>query len=460
MGFKKGLKWKKLTLSFGKGKRKIEYKKDLGWKACYDEQRNLYSAKRSWRGSYHLYEINKEIYDKLGEDKGDGHYNNKLIMEGRLLFESDDDYYTMPYYHVADEKYHELAPWSGAKWIADKTDVMYRRNGLVEEFPGLYLCFGISKKNNTKKVYGVFDKENNFRVDLGTMFPACSISKFVTAICVMKMQELKLIDIDDNVNKYLSQWKLLTLDGNESDASIRSLLSHTAGIIDDEDGFCGLRMGDPEVSLLDILDGKTKYNNRPARAEKLQGTSFEYSDAGYCVLQLMIQEVTGKAFEDAVQEMVFDGLELENSFFATPKNIETFNARMAIGYDEKGEPIPGKFPLVPDLAASGLWSTAEDLLVIAAEFLKALKGKSNLLQKETAQEMIKPVENFAWTGLGIFLDGEDTLVSKGWGENGQCMMKMHIKKGEISVAMTNMNPGVDQSESGIEWLVNCYTFFI
>ena len=64
----------------------MEFKEGLGWKACYDEERNLYTAKRSWRGSYHLYEINKEIYDKL-DIEGDGHYNEKLIMQGRLLFE-------------------------------------------------------------------------------------------------------------------------------------------------------------------------------------------------------------------------------------------------------------------------------------------------------------------------------------------------------------------------------------
>jgi len=52
------------------------------------------------------------------------------------------------------------------------------------------------------------------------------------------------------------------------------------------------------------------------------------------------------------------------------------------------------------------------------------------------------------------------LVSKGWGENGQCMMKLNTQNGEISVVMANKNPGVDQAESGIEWLVDCYTYFI
>ena len=438
----------------------MDFKEGLGWKACYDEERNLYTAQRSWRGSYHLYEIDKEIFEKLDSEVEDGHYNIKLIMKGRCLFESDGDYYTCPYYEVHDENYHELAPWSAAKWIAEKIDVMDKKDRLVKNFPVVSLCYGTSKEHHTKNVYGTSDNDNNLRVDTDTMFPACSISKFITAICVMKMQELKMLSIDDSVNNYLRNWKLLTLDGKESTASVRSIMSHTAGIMDGEDGFYGLRIGDPEISLLDILEGKTKYNNRPVRAEKPQGTSFEYSDAGYCVLQMMIQDITGKAFEDVVQELIFDPLELKNTFFATLKNIEMFNVRMATGYDEEGKPIPGRFPIVPDLAASGLWSTPEDLLIIAAEFLNALNGNSTLLQKESALEMIKPVENFTWTGLGIFLNGEDTLVSKGWGENGQCMMKIYLQKGEISVVMTNKNPGVDQSESGIEWLVDCYTYFI
>ena len=68
--------------------------------------------------------------------------------------------------------------------------------------------------------------------------------------------------------------------------------------------------------------------------------------------------------------------------------------------------------------------------------------------------MAKPVENFAWTGLGLFICGENSVMSQGWGENGQCMLKMNCSTGEISVVMTNRNPGVDQTESGVEWLVN------
>ena len=68
--------------------------------------------------------------------------------------------------------------------------------------------------------------------------------------------------------------------------------------------------------------------------------------------------------------------------------------------------------------------------------------------------MAAPVEKFPWTGLGLFMAGENVLMSQGWGENGQCMLKMNIRTGAVSAVMTNRNPEVDQTASGVEWLVN------
>ena len=325
---------------------------------------------------------------------------------------------------------------------------------IMDRFPGIGCAWADGAGKETTEYYGFADTESRIFVDERTIFPACSVSKFITAICVMKLHEQKLIKINMPVNRYLRQWKLLTADGTESDADIRSILCHTAGILDGEDAFCGLRRGDPEISLPDILEGRTSYNNRPVRTGEHPGMSFEYTDAGYCVLQLLTQEVTHKAFDDLSRDLLFLPMGLGSTFFATPGNMACFEDRMATGYGEDGMPIPGRFPQVPDLAASGLWSTPKELLMIAKEFVKALHGESSMLQPESAREMAKPVKIFPWTGLGIFTGGEDVLVSQGWGENGQCMMKMNCRTGEISVVMTNRNPGVGQAESGVEWLVN------
>lgn len=337
-----------------------------------------------------------------------------------------------------------------------KTNSLTLSEYTKERFKGISFACIEQTGNIITECEGFADVENDIKVDENTVFPACSISKFITALCVMIKYDRKVIDIDEPVDRYLNRWKLLTLKGSESDATVRSLMSHVAGVIDGEDGFYGLRRHDPMISLMDILEGISSYNNRPVRAEKEQGSEFEYSDGAYCVLQLLLEEITGKPFEDVAKELIFDPLRLKYTFFASPENVSCFEKScvMATGYDDSGNMIPGKYPQVPDLAASGLWSTPKELLVIADEFVKACKGSSFLLSKESALEIVRPLKNFSWTGLGVFMGGENEIVSRGWGENGQSMLKINYKTGDSAVVMTNQNPSVDQTESGLEALVN------
>ena len=325
-----------------------------------------------------------------------------------------------------------------------------------ERFQGISCAYLNSSDKIITVCEGFADKESSIPVDENTIFPACSISKFITALCVMKANEKEIIDIDAPVNNYLSHWKLCTVNGDESAASIRMALCHVAGIIDGEDAFYGLRRNDPVIGLMDILEGKTSYNNRQTRVEKAPGTEFEYSDAGYCVLQLLLEEITEKPFEDTAKEYIFDPLGLKQTFFASQENVAFYekNYVMATGYDESGLPIPEKYPQIPDLAASGLWSTPKELLIIAREFVNACNGNSSLLKNKTAHEMVKPVERFPWIGIGLFMGGENEVISRGWGENGQSVLKINYRTGEIAAVMTNQNPGVDQTELGLEGLVN------
>ena len=325
-----------------------------------------------------------------------------------------------------------------------------------KRFPGISCAYRDAEGIITTKCFGFADKEENVPVDENTAFPACSISKFITGICIMKEYEQGRIDIDKPVNLHLRSWKLLNSSGNESDAPIRSLLSHTSGIIDGEDGFYGLRRSNPYVSLIDVLDGRTSYNNRPAQENNPYGTEFEYSDAGFCVLQMLLEDIEQKPYEVIADEFVFAPLNLNNTFFASLANLSDYEQKivMATGYDENGQAIPGKFPQMPDLAASGLWSTPKELLVIEKEFTQAINGESTLLQAKSAMEMAAPSERFPWAGLGIFMDGENRLSVSGWGENGQSRLKFNYRTGEAAVVMVNQNPGVAQEESGVEWLIN------
>ena len=93
----------------GNNMKGMQFKKGLGWKACYDEERNLYTAKTSWRGDYDLYEINAEKWDQLGEPDVDA---DELIHSGRHLYSSEDSPIGPPTDMVIDENYAELCSWA------------------------------------------------------------------------------------------------------------------------------------------------------------------------------------------------------------------------------------------------------------------------------------------------------------------------------------------------------------
>ena len=87
----------------------LHFKKGLGWKACYDDEKNTYTAKTSWRGDYDLYEIDAEIYRRLGEPDID---SDELIRSGRHLYYSQDSPIGPPTDMVIDENYAALCPWA------------------------------------------------------------------------------------------------------------------------------------------------------------------------------------------------------------------------------------------------------------------------------------------------------------------------------------------------------------
>ncbi len=326
---------------------------------------------------------------------------------------------------------------------------------LMKIFPGIS-CAYIDKNGSVEyECYGVADKGSNIKTDVNTIFPACSISKWITAICVMRLNEQDILDIDKPVQPYLSPWKIRDVNGKECDVTLRHLLSHTSGIHDGENGFYGHRRTDKDISIPDILNGVTGYNNKAARVEQTPGSSFEYSDAGFCVIQLILENVTGKSFEELARELIFDKLGLSDIFFGTRSNLDAFEKKgqLATGYAGDGSVIDGNYPVCPDLAASGLWSSPNELLKIASDFAASMDGCGKILSKDSVTEMIKPAFNMPWVGLGLFRYGDDVIISKGWGENGQCMLKIDCRNHSVGVVMTNKDPEIPQEESGVEKLV-------
>jgi CubicO group peptidase (beta-lactamase class C family) len=175
--------------------------------------------------------------------------------------------------------------------------------------------------------------------------------------------------------------------------TVRRLLSHTAGLgVVFVPGYEGEA---PLPSLVKILDGLPPANTQPVRVETRPGAEFRYWGGGYVLLQLLLEDVTGKPFDELAAELVLGPLGMDDSTFARR---------------------PGDGHRYPEQAAAGLWTTPSDLARFVLALQEGAAGSEPMLELQAGL----PAEG-EWTvlrslgvepptsmGLGLFLS------SRGW----------------------------------------------
>ena len=242
-----------------------------------------------------------------------------------------------------------------------------------------------------------------------TMFEAASMSKPVTAMGVLKLVQDGKIDLDADVNSYLKRWKIPDNQfTSEHQVTVRQLLGHTSGI--------GTHLGgiydpaDPLPSLLQVLNGEKPAKTDPVRVEAIPGTRFAYSNGGYLVLQMVIEDVSGETFAAYMQKTVLKPAGMKHSTYEAPLPAHLMSSA-ATAYSEDGTtPIPPSKYYEPNLAAGGLWTTPTDLAKLLLELQKEYAGTSSkILNEKMARLMltpdIGPSPTMHW-GLGIEVGGD------------------------------------------------------
>ncbi|QUG39906.1 beta-lactamase family protein [Psychrobacillus sp. INOP01] len=297
--------------------------------------------------------------------------------------------------------------------------------------------------------YGLLETGTNRSVNRNSIFSACSISKFLTAMLVLKLTEQGLLDLDEDVNKKLVSWKIpeskLTISNK---VTLRNLLSHQSGIKDPEDSFSELNTN-KVPSMVELLEGNTPFCKESIEVKYEPESEFHYSDAGFCIIQLLIEDLTGKPFNVVMYEQIFRPLKMKNSTL-DKAILEVNREDISCGHNKNGELVDGKYPIYPYPAASGLWTTSLDLAYVVLELMDAIRGESKIgISASKAKEMIAPQGGKAWTGLGVFLEGtekEIEITSLGWGVGFQCMLVALPYEEKGAVIMTNAELGVHQLE--------------
>lgn len=268
-----------------------------------------------------------------------------------------------------------------------------------------------------------------------TVFQACSISKHVAAFGALRLVDQGVLDLDEDVDAYLTSWRLPATDGWRPVVTVRHLLSHTAGL--SYNWFRGFHPDDLLPTLRQVLDGEPPANTPPVRAATLPGSRFHYSGSHYAVLQQVLEDVTGTPFANLLRALVLDPLDLVDSSYdqAFPHQRPA-----AIGHHIDGTPVDGKWRVQPELAGAGLWTTATDLARLGAEVLRASTGHSALLTEQTSATMLTPQVPGGY-GLGVSVHPDGRFGHTGGNIGYSCWLFTWPATATTVAVMTNNNSG-------------------
>lgn len=296
-----------------------------------------------------------------------------------------------------------------------------RKSSTIAERMAHYGVAGLSLAliNNGRvewtRVYGVRESGKPEPVDTNTLFQAGSISKTATALVALRLVDMGLLSLDEDVNSYLTSWRIPANGSWQPCVTIRQLLSHTAGTT--VNGFPGYSQEEELPSLLQILNGQPPANNRPIYVNIIPGTHFRYSGGGTTILQQVLIDLLAKPFPDLMRELLLQPLGMEHSTFAQPLPAEWHNSAATGHYWVKEQPVAGKWHTYPEMAAAGLWTTPTDLAQVGIAIQRSMAGEPGaFLSKERVQEMLTP-HTPEGTGLGL-INMQELGISTRFGHQG------------------------------------------
>ena len=234
--------------------------------------------------------------------------------------------------------------------------------------------------------YGLANLETGDPATVETVYKIGSVSKSFLAAAVMLLAEDGKLKLEDSVDRYLESvpesWRSIT---------IRHLLTHTSGLVEDPPGF------DPFKALPDADVIRSIY---PVPLLFTPGEKWRYSNAGYFVLGQVITRVSGKPWAEFLSERVFRPLKMDATRTTTTTEIVPHRAGgyvWASGQFKKSEDWVAVRP------SGAFLSTVLDL----ARWDDAVRSRS-LLKAASWDQILAPVhlnnnEKFGY-GFGFALD--------------------------------------------------------
>jgi len=244
--------------------------------------------------------------------------------------------------------------------------------------------------------FGFADVEHRTPATPTTLYSMASISKPITATGLMKLVEQGKIDLDRPANDYLGTAKITGLAGPASGATVRRVMSHTAGLpLHYRFFYAGGAVTRPSMD---------EAISRYAIVVYPPGAVYNYSNLGYGVLEEIIAKVSGKPYETYMQEEVFKPLGMNTTTIGTGAGI----ANSAVRYTADWKPIA--FYDFDHRAASAVYTSAHELVRFGMFHLKDHLADQRPILKDATLDAMQhretPGDTASGYGLGWAIDNE------------------------------------------------------
>lgn len=280
-------------------------------------------------------------------------------------------------------------------------------NHYVEKgIPGIVLLVDSPTLGTNIIESGYSNLETETQITKSHLFHSASLMKTYTATCIFMLDDNNLLDISDKIETHLPL-NIIEKIPNGNLATIESILNHSSGIPDFAE----------QDSYLEDLFAFTEGGNEPqdfleyiksVDPDFIVGSDHHYSNSGYYILSLIIEEISGQSFELFLQDNIIEKLDLKNTFYRNlPTEVDyTKVPEYYIDWDDNGE-LTNSTKLENNATLtfkgfSGMLATIEDY----HKFIKALLSEKILIS-ETSLEKMKTIthsENFGYgKGLEVIL---------------------------------------------------------
>lgn len=228
------------------------------------------------------------------------------------------------------------------------------KNNFAENAPGGSVLIMKGENILFSKSYGLADLQTEEAITSKTLFNTGSISKTFVSHVILDLAREGKLSLQDSLAKYFTDFKNPTI---ANSVKIHHLLTHTSGLPDNRRVF---------LDSVFLLTAKDEENWNPIKQNDSllfePGSQYEYSNPAFNGLALIIEKVTGKKWQEIVQEKIFNPAGMKTSVITDGPypitGVSHAYLKTKDGYIEKDY---GEEPTFAAAGNGGVWSSVEEL---------------------------------------------------------------------------------------------------